>query len=295
MNLTSLPSLALPHVPPPLSLANRRRRAALPDQLILLFAGGIMALLAGCASPVVSESAPGGAAAKPPAVLKTSIPAFSSSPAGEAVPVGWTEWILHPTKRRTQYSVVVDSGRSVVRADADRSASGLITALDVDLSATPIIEWQWRAESLVAEADNAVSFAEDAPLRIVLAFEGDKSALPLRERLFAERVRLLSGRDLPYASLMYIWGNQRPVESLIPNPHTSRIQKLVIDTGSGKLRQWRKHRRNIIADYRRAFGTAPGRLIAVAVLSDTDNTASNISAYYGDIRLAPAEPGESAR
>jgi hypothetical protein len=91
---------------------------------------------------------------------------------------------------------------------------------------------------------------------------------------------------------MYIWGNHRAPESLIANPHTSRIQKLVVDAGKGKLRQWRKYRRNIVADYRRAFGTAPGRLIAVAIMTDTDNTASQSSAYYGDIRLAPAGPDE---
>ena len=271
-----------------------------PASLVLAACASL--LLAGCAAPLVTGSGQGpdagagaGASisAQPP--HHTTIPAFSAAQAGEAVPSGWNEWILHPTKRRTQYTVVSDTGRRVVRARADKSASGLITPLNVDLDATPVIEWQWLAESLIADADNAISATEDAPLRIVLAFEGDKSTLPLRERLFAERVKLLSGRDLPYASLMYIWGNQRPIESLIANPHTSRVQKLVVDTGRSKLRQWRKHRRNIVADYRRAFGTAPGRLIAVAIMTDTDNTASKSSAFYGDIRLVPAEPGETEK
>lgn len=262
----------------------------------LLLAVCASALIAGCASPLRPGTDAGvGVNVPHQPVAHTAIPAFSNALAGDVLPNGWSEWILHPTKKRTRYRVVVDADRSVVRAQADQSASGLIAALNVDLKATPVIEWQWRAEALIAEADNAVSATEDAPLRIVLAFEGDKSTLSIRERLFAERVKLISGRDLPYASLMYIWGNERAAESLIANPHTSRIQKLVVDNGGSKLRQWRKHRRNIVADYRRAFGTDPGRLIAVAIMTDTDNTASKTSAYYGDIRLLPAEPGEAEK
>jgi len=260
----------------------------------LTLAACASALVVGCAMPRgPATGAQAGTHGLQQATEHTAIPAFSNAQAGDLLPNGWSEWILHPTKKRTRYRVVVDADRSVVRAQADQSASGLIIPLNVDLKATPVIEWQWRAEGVITDADNAVSATEDAPLRIVLAFEGDKSTLPMRERLFAERVKLISGRDLPYASLMYIWGNQRPAESLIANPHTSRIQKLVVDTGRSKLRQWRKHRRNIVADYRRAFGTDPGRLIAVAIMTDTDNTASKTSAYYGDIRLVPADPREA--
>ncbi|HPU51840.1 MAG TPA: DUF3047 domain-containing protein [Burkholderiaceae bacterium] len=251
-----------------------------------------LAMLSGCAAPTVSGEQAGQSASAIEHLAHTRIPPFSAAKAGSHVPLGWNEWLLHPTKKRTRYTVVPDGAQLVVRADADRSASGLIAPLDVDLATTPILEWQWRIDSTIADADNAVSSTEDAPVRVVLAFEGDKSSLPMRERLFAERVRLLSGRDLPYASLMYIWGTRAPSGSLIANPHTSRIQKLVVDSGSVNVRQWRKHRRNIAADYRRAFGSAPGRLVAVAIMTDTDNTGSVSSAYYGDIRLVPAEPGE---
>lgn len=56
---------------------------------------------------------------------------------------------------------------------------------------------------------------------------------------------------------MYIWANKRPKESLVANPHTSRIQKLVVDTGRERLKHWQRHRRNLVADYKRAFGQLP--------------------------------------
>ena len=47
---------------------------------------------------------------------------------------------------------------------------------------------------------------------------------------------------------------------------------------------------DIVADYRRAYGRAPGRLIGVAVVSDSDNTRQIARAWYGDIRLTERRP-----
>jgi hypothetical protein len=44
----------------------------------------------------------------------------------------------------------------------------------------------------------------------------------------------------------------------------------------------------VVADYRRAFGEAPGRLIGIAVMTDSDNTASSTEAHYGDLTLLSA-------
>ena len=35
----------------------------------------------------------------------------------------------------------------------------------------------------------------------------------------------------------------------------------------------------------KAFGAAPGTMLAVGVLTDTDNTGETADAWYGDIRL----------
>ena len=52
------------------------------------------------------------------------------------------------------------------------------------------------------------------------------------------------------------------------------------------MREWRTFRRNILDDYRKAYGGEPGRLIGIAVFSDTDNTRRRCTAWYGDIRLS---------
>jgi hypothetical protein len=213
------------------------------------------------------------------------VPRFSAGTTSQSVPPGWREWRLHPTKRLTRYRLEREDGLVVVRADADRSASGLVAPIRFDASRTPVIRWRWKIDELVEDADNSAAATEDAPCRVVLAFDGDKSRLPLREQLFFERVQLLSGHEMPYATLMYIWGNREPVESVIVNPHTHRVRKLVATTGTEKSRQWVQIQRNYVEDFKRVYGEEPGRLLAVSIMTDTDNTGDTVTAWYGDIEL----------
>jgi hypothetical protein len=213
------------------------------------------------------------------------VPRFSAAAPDAVKPPGWEPWILHPRKRQTRYDLLTEGGAAVIRATAAESASGLLAQVDVNPEQVPVLQWRWRADQLVPGADNTDAALEDSPVRVVLAFDGDKSKLPVREQMFFERVKLLSGQDLPYATLMYIWENRQPVDSILPNPHTARIKKVVAASGPDGLKRWHKLRRNYVADYQRAFGKPPGRLVGVAVMTDTDNTRSKVVAWYGDIEL----------
>jgi hypothetical protein len=41
--------------------------------------------------------------------------------------------------------------------------------------------------------------------------------------------------------------------------------------------------RNVLEDYRKAFGEDPPLINGVAIMTDTDNTGESAVAYYGDI------------
>lgn len=232
----------------------------------------------------------------PSAAPLPAVPA-EGAPAGPLVPFSrldrldpdgpWADWPFHASKRRTEYRSVVLGGRRVVEARADSSVSGLRHPVDIDPVSRPILEWGWRIDGVLDQADIGDRRADDSPVRIVLAFDGDVSTLPLKEQMFFERVKLLGGQDLPYATLMYVWCTRRAPGEITQNPHTSRVRKIVVESGAGGVRQWRDYRRDIVADYERAFGAKPGRLIAVGVMSDSDNTRQQAVAWYGDIRLLP--------
>jgi hypothetical protein len=237
--------------------------------------------VAGCAT--VAET--------PPATIALPyVSNFSENRPGEAVPQGWRNWTLSKFKKPTQYKLVTDGGRTVVKASADASASGLVHELKLNPQAYPLLSWRWKVEALIPDADNTRKHTEDSPVRVVVSFEGDLEKLSFDDRVFFDNVRALTGQQLPYATLMYIWENRVPKDTVIPNPHTSRIRMIVVESGRDKVGLWQDVTRNILQDFKRAFGEEPGRISAIGIMTDTDNTGDNVHAYYGDIvfrRVAP--------
>jgi hypothetical protein len=198
---------------------------------------------------------------------------------------GWVHQPLSKLKRDTVYTVVKEEGRWVLRAVAERSASLYVAAFKPATDAPASIEWRWKTDALVPHADNRDKDREDAPLRVLVAFDGDKTTLPIEEQQRFKRARTLSGRDAPYATLMYIWSDQVPLNTVIRSAHTSQVRMLVVASGPKGLGQWQSAQRNLAADYRRVFGGSPGRVLGVAVMTDTDNTGGKAVGEYADIRL----------
>lgn len=213
-----------------------------------------------------------------------NIPLFSANPAGD-MPTGWAPLLITRSKKLTRYELVAEQGKTVLHAHAVSAASGLMHQVSIDPQQLPWLSWRWKTASLIATANNFQSATEDSPVRIVLAFDGDKDALSFSDRMMLKAAKFLSGQDLPYATLMYIWENQAPAGTVIANKRASRVQMVVAASGTGGIGQWQDYSRNIVDDYERAFGEKPGRLIGVGVLTDTDNTGETVEAWYGDIRL----------
>ena len=190
-----------------------------------------------------------------------------------------------PGKVATQYSVVRLSSRQTLMANASSSASMLRKDLRIEPEQLNAVNFSWQIQKLIEGADMAQRDFEDSPVRLVLAFDGDRSQFSPKNAMLSELTHALSGRPMPYATLMYVWCNQRPVDSVIQNPRTDRIRKIVVESGAGRLNQWTTYERNIRADYEKAFGEPPGALIGIGIMTDSDNTRSHAQAWYGPIQL----------
>jgi len=199
--------------------------------------------------------------------------------------VGWVHQPMSKLKRDTVYTLVQEDGRTVLRGAADRAASLYVASLKPPLAMPATLSWRWKTDALVPGADNRKKELEDAPLRVLIAFDGDRSKLPEAEQKRFNRAKSLSGREPPYAVLMYIWSEQVAVGTVIPSAHTSQVKMLVAASGSGGLGQWQSLRRNIVEDYKRAYGADPGRLLGVAVMTDTDNTGTTATGIYANIQI----------
>jgi hypothetical protein len=241
----------------------------------------ISALLHGCAL-LTGEP--------PEQVVLPYVTNFSYSQPGDDVPKGWQPWMLSKFKKPTAYKLVTDDGRTVIKASASSSASGLLHPLNLDPARYPLLQWRWKVDELIANADNTRKDTEDSPVRVVISFDGDLDKLSFDDRIFFNQIKAITGQQLPYATLMYIWENRVPKGDVIPNRHTSRIKMVVAESGRDKLGRWQEQSRNVYEDFRRAFGERPGRITSIGIMTDTDNTGDNAHAYYGDIifkRVAP--------
>ena len=172
-----------------------------------------------------------------------------------------------------------------MHADAKESASGMVFRLNPKKLHDTNLSWSWKALGTIDSADNSLSHSDDAPLRLVLGFDGDKSKLSLKEQIAFEMAYLISGQQLPYATLMYIWGGNHRIDEVLTSKYTSRVKMIVVDSGNEHLGYWRHHQRNITEDFKKAFEENPGRLIALGLMTDTDNTKSEVQAIYGDIEF----------
>ena len=195
------------------------------------------------------------------------------------------EAVALPGKLRTAFRLDKHQGRSSTRADAERSASMLRQKLRIPPEQLGRLTFEWQVDQLIADADMHHRETEDSPVRVILAFDGDRQKFSAKNAMFSELSRALTGEEMPYATLMYVWSNHDPVESVIINPRTDRVRKMVVESGAQGLRQWRHYERQIRQDFEKAFGEAPGTLIGVAIMTDTDNTQGSARAWYGEIRL----------
>ena len=190
-----------------------------------------------------------------------------------------------PGKLLTAYRVAPQGTHDALLAEATSSASMLRQALHISPDQLGALQFDWRVDQLIAGADMRQREAEDSPVRLILVFEGDRQRFSAQNNLLSELTLSLTGEPLPYATLMYVWCNDCPAGSVIVNPRTDRIRKLAVESGAGRVGQWLSYRRDIRADFEKAFGEPPGALLGLAIMTDTDNTRSTTRAWYGVIRL----------
>ena len=219
------------------------------------------------------------------------VAAFSAASPGTALPDGWAPMTFRNISRHTRYTLVRDAEQGVVvRAEADASASGLIRRFDSPAADHPLLRWRWKVERPIRNSDVTRKDGDDYPARIYVSFRYDPARLSLVEQAKYAAARVLYGEYPPHAALNYIWDAKAPVGTIVPNPFTDRVRMIVVQSGTADVGRWLAYERDIVADYRNAYGEEPPPLAGIAIMTDADNTGESALAYYGDIELAKRRP-----
>jgi hypothetical protein len=176
---------------------------------------------------------------------------------------GWDEKAF---KGETDYSLVYDPEKrsTVLRAVSRAAASGRFRKMNVDLTKTPFLNWSWKVSEAPTGIDETTKAGDDYAARVFVIVE-----------------RGIMGWST--LSVNYVWASQHPAGSAWPNPFTSHVRLLAVDSGSKGLNTWVTHKRNVRADLREQFDEDIVSIDAVALMTDTDNSGGSAQAYYGDI------------
>jgi hypothetical protein len=175
------------------------------------------------------------------------------------------EWQARSFKGETVYRVVAENGNCVLQADSHHAASGLVRRLDVDPRDYPILSWRWKVAGTIPQGDERTRAGDDYAARVYVIFP----------HWFFPKTRTLN----------YIWANRLPAGEFLPNAYTANAVMIAVQSGPARAGEWLAERRDIVADFRRAFGEDPPRIGAIAVMTDTDNTGATAAAWYDDLVL----------
>lgn len=206
---------------------------------------------------------------------------FSRLPPG-AVGKPWEPYFVLRGNVPTMYRVVQLNGSNVLEADSEEGGSGLYRKIRIDPRRHPVLEFRWRVP---ADPDTKLEVSSYAsPLvRLSLAFHGDPEKLDFEDRTKLRLAKILTVNGLPYASLLYVWMYDVPVGTVLHSPHTERVRMIVVESGAQRIGEWVSVRRNVLEDYRRAFGEEPQDVVAIGLMTDPGDDGSRRRGFYGDI------------
>ncbi len=204
----------------------------------------------------------------------------------KGLPKGWQMLRFQNVAKPTDYSVGFDGEEMALKAVSQASASGIYTEVDLDADEYSLIAWEWKVANLIAKGDATTKEGDDFPARIIVAFHYDPAQASFFKRVTYELARLIYGRYPPGSALLYVWDNRLPVETMLDNANASWAKMVILESGPSKVAQWVSERRNVSQDYAKAFGSNPPRLRFIGIMTDTDDTGEQATAYYRRLSLS---------
>ncbi|MFY9269793.1 MAG: DUF3047 domain-containing protein [Candidatus Manganitrophaceae bacterium] len=208
------------------------------------------------------------------------------------LPEGWRPLTFPKIPRQTEYRLIFDAERPVIEAISRQSASGLYRPLDLDPTRYSLLSWCWKVNRTISKGDEREKRGDDYAARVYVTFRYDFNRASLWERTKFGLMKRVYGDYPPRGAINYIWANRLPKGEAIPNAYTDRVWMVAVESGDRRVGEWVCEERNLVSDYRRFFDEDPPPLSGVAVMTDTDNTGEEATAFYADVTLKSARPGE---
>jgi len=197
----------------------------------------------------------------------------------------WRPVTFPKIREHTRYTIEQQERESVLRAESRASASAIVYRIPFRVYDYPRLRWKWKVENVYARGNARTREGDDYPLRIYVLFEYDPSTASAFDRAKYGLAKALYGEYPPHSALNYIWASREDEGGILTNPYAPSAKMIVLQKGKRNLGRWIVEERNILDDYRRAFGTDPPAMATLGIMSDSDNTGEASVAYVGFIEV----------
>ncbi|TCJ87053.1 DUF3047 family protein [Cocleimonas flava] len=191
--------------------------------------------------------------------------------AADKVPVGdfsagnLSGWEQKSFSGTTSYNIVSDSGRKALKASSNKTASGLVRKIKVDLNKTPFLNWSWKVDGQLKGLNEQSKAGDDYAARVYVIIDGG---------LFPWNSKALN----------YVWSSNQNRGASWGNAYLPKNAKMTAVRGQqDRAGVWQKEKRNVKQDFKTLYGKNLTKIDAVAVMTDTDNGKGQVTAVYGDI------------
>jgi len=175
------------------------------------------------------------------------------------------QWQTKSFKGETNYKIVTLDKQQVLQAQSTASASSLYKEISIDLLKTPYLNWSWRVDNKLSLYNEQTKQGDDFSARIYLIIKG---------KWFFWQTK----------SLNYVWASNLPKGQIWANPFTGKnVMMLALRSNTDKTAHWYTEKRHALNDLRKQFGQQVHSIDAIAIMTDTDNSAGHALSYYKNI------------
>ena len=180
-------------------------------------------------------------------------------------------WKYRDKKAESIYGVMKEGNPEKYFLKAKTTGTGIQTLkkFSVDLKEYPVLEWNWRLIKFPAEGKITDQLNADNGASVYVIFSG-----------FLSRT-----------ALKYIWSSYYTKVSDVPAK--VQLKTIALRDKSDPKNVWFPEARNIREDYMKYYGKEPPKVIAIAVMTDADDTESYAEADYADFRMTKTMPSVS--
>lgn len=182
------------------------------------------------------------------------------------VPHGWQRQNWGTPKY--EFKVVESDGRPALHMKS--AAEGSTITRDVkgkmQLKATPILEWSWKAVTLPKGGDSCKKATDDQAAQVFVVWPRFPEAV---------RSRIIG----------YVWDSTLPAGTICKSEKTGTVTYIVVHSGPADLGKWITERRNVRDDFQKIYREAPEDPAALSLGIDSNDTDSTAESYIGPIVL----------